>query len=130
MLNQRLKEPPLVLWFVGGLALSRILYEGFFPSLLWLGRPLFALPFAIIISTAGSRFWRRRNLPLSALLPLLLNLLYLFDPTIDLVASRFIFFLQPSGWRRCCWRTPWPLMPPGAGWAFSLCWRRCCPFTC
>ncbi len=86
------RTAPLVLWFVGGLALSRILYEGFFPSLLWLGRPLFALPFAIIISTAGSRFWRRRNLPLSALLPLLLNLLYLFDPTIDLVASRFIFF--------------------------------------
>ncbi|MBE2224183.1 MAG: DUF2723 domain-containing protein, partial [Anaerolineae bacterium] len=83
--------PTIILWFVGGLALSRILYEGFFPYLLWLGRPLYIIPFALIISLLGTDVWQRKQIQAAALLPLLLNLLYLFDPTVDLVASRLIF---------------------------------------
>ncbi|NKQ35817.1 MAG: DUF2723 domain-containing protein, partial [Chloroflexi bacterium] len=41
-----------LLAFIGGLAASRILYEGFFPQLLWLGRPVFALIFAAIFAFA------------------------------------------------------------------------------
>ncbi|NHZ72476.1 MAG: DUF2723 domain-containing protein, partial [Aquificales bacterium] len=81
-----------ILWFVGGLALSRILYEGFFPSLLWLGRPLFTIPFALIISALGTGLWQWQKLPASTLLPFLLNLIYLFNPAVDLVGSRLIFF--------------------------------------
>ncbi len=83
--------PTLILWFVGGLALSRILYEGFFPHLLWLGRPLYTIPFALIIAFLGTDVWQRQKLQAAALLPVLLNLSYLFDPAVDLVASRFIF---------------------------------------
>ena len=83
--------PTMFLWFVGGLALSRILYEGFFPHLLWLGRPLYTIPFALIIAFLGTDVWQRQKLQPTALLPIFLNLIYLFDPAVDLVASRFIF---------------------------------------
>ena len=84
--------PTLILWFVGGLALSRILYEGFFPHLLWLGRPLYTIPFALIIAALGTDIWQKQKLPSATLLPLLLNLIYLFDPTVNLVESRLVFF--------------------------------------
>ncbi|MCP4425823.1 MAG: DUF2723 domain-containing protein [Chloroflexi bacterium] len=75
-----------VLLFLAGLAATRLLYEGFFPQLIWLGRPFPAFFFALIVA------WL--TCPLahsSACLPLLLNLLYLFEPAVDLVGSRLIF---------------------------------------
>ncbi len=84
--------PVFLLWFVGGLALSRILYEGLFPYLLWLGRPLYIIPFALIVGLLGTDLWQRNQLKTAVLLPLLLNLIYLFDPAINLIVSRIIFF--------------------------------------
>ena len=80
--------------FIGWLATSRILYEGFFPSLLWLGRPFLTLTF-----TASTTFvtwllwqkWGQQWLTAIQLMPLLLNLTYLADPAVDLGRSRFIF---------------------------------------
>ncbi|MFO7680250.1 MAG: DUF2723 domain-containing protein, partial [Chloroflexota bacterium] len=83
--------PALFLWLAAGLALNRILYEGFFPHLLWVGRPFTAILFSLFISVAGTVFWQRQKLPASILLPFLLNLVYLFDPAVDLVGSRFLF---------------------------------------
>lgn len=84
--------PIFILWFVGGLALSRILYEGFFPHLLWLGDRMLVIPFALIVAFLGTDLWQRQALPGATILPLLLNLIYLFDPTVNLIASRLIFF--------------------------------------
>ncbi len=103
--------------FVFGLALSRIIYEGFFPRALWLGRPLAALTFGFIGAILGWWLWRYlcRKLGESSggpeedeagslsvnhaawtaaavFLPLALNLLYLFNRSVDLTTSRFIFF--------------------------------------
>ena len=83
--------PAFIFWFVGGLALSRILYEGLFPYLLWLGQPLYVIIFASLAAFLGTDIWQRQKLQAAALLPILLNLIYLFDPTVNLVASRFIF---------------------------------------
>jgi hypothetical protein len=133
-----------LLAFIGGLAASRILYEGFFPRLLWLGRPVFALTFAAIFAfalwivavrvggetarkddvaaaqdhTAPSRPYTSSPHSLTASLPfllspLVLNLLYLGNPAVNLVASRLIFaagwwlvvllvamaWVRPSRWR-------------------------------
>ncbi|HFQ94380.1 MAG TPA: DUF2723 domain-containing protein, partial [Anaerolineae bacterium] len=110
-----------LLAFVGGLAASRILYEGFFPQLLWLGRPVFALTFAAVFAFA---LWLiaihapsppRSPAPLLpfALSPLALNLLWLGNPAVNLVESRLIFaagwwlvvllaaiaWIRPSRWR-------------------------------
>ncbi|UCG25938.1 MAG: DUF2723 domain-containing protein [Chloroflexota bacterium] len=97
--------------FVGALAAGRILYEGLFPALLWLGEPLPGLLVAVGLASLGWLSWRllARSLarrlseqPLDApraaawtalipFLPLLLNLAYLFDPTVNLQRSRFLF---------------------------------------
>lgn len=86
--------------FLGGLAFSRILYEGFFPQLLWLGRPFIALPFAAIIAFITWALWRKLTIHYSPFTihhfsltfsPFLLNLLWLFDPTVDLTRSRLLF---------------------------------------
>ncbi len=73
--------------FIGLLTLSRIGYEALFPRWLWLGRPLpvllLTLPLAIYLS--------RHFSSLAPLLPLLLNLFWLFDPAVDLTRSRFLF---------------------------------------
>ena len=93
------------LFFVVGLAASRLIYEGLFPRYLALSRPLPAFLLAALIAGLAWSGWyflfRNRSftpgglpfpLALSAvLLPLLLNLLYLFDPAVDLAGSRFIF---------------------------------------
>ncbi|MEM7114941.1 MAG: DUF2723 domain-containing protein [Chloroflexota bacterium] len=90
------------LLLVGGLAAGRILFELFFPRLLWLGRPfpiiLFALIIILFIVAAQSRFTKSEDsphtmrLPRSHVwLPLLLNLAYLFNPDVDLVGSRLCF---------------------------------------
>ncbi|MEW5989437.1 MAG: DUF2723 domain-containing protein, partial [Chloroflexota bacterium] len=83
---------------VGAAAVTRLFYEGFFPDLLVLGRPLPILVVALVTSAIGAWFWHRHSasspphpLILTPLLPLFLNLLYLFDPAVDLVRSRFLF---------------------------------------
>ncbi len=94
--------------FVGGLAATRILYELLFPAAGWLGRPFIAFPLAAIIAFAVWGLWLKtkpaspytRTLEQSqivhslTLFPLLLNLIYLTDPTVDLLRSRFIFFVS------------------------------------
>lgn len=84
----------LVLLFIGGLALTRLLFEWQFPNWLWLGRPLpavgIALALAIGIATVGRSIWRTAEGAL-ALLPLALNLIYLPQPSVDLPASRVLF---------------------------------------
>lgn len=83
--------------FIGGLALSRILYEWLFPRAWWLARPYGALPFAAVAAFVVWAVWVQRRgaapSPFQALslVPLLLNLLWLADPTVDLVRSRLMF---------------------------------------
>ncbi len=128
-----------LLAFVGGLATSRILYEGFFPQLLWLGRPVFALTCAaifafilwIVAGRVGGETARQNDVAAAQdraapfqgsetarqddvaaaqghtapsrpygslpflLSPLTLNLLWLGNPTVNLVASRLVF---AAGW--------------------------------
>ncbi|MFN2137714.1 MAG: DUF2723 domain-containing protein [Candidatus Promineifilaceae bacterium] len=89
----------LALFFTAGLALSRLLYEGLFPSNLWLGRPLPALLLAAAFALVAAGAWRilaSGSLApgwagAAAFLPLLLNLFYLFQDRVDLAASRFLF---------------------------------------
>jgi hypothetical protein len=83
--------------YIGVLAASRILFEAFFPHLLWLGRPWPVLLLAGLTSTGALALWQQRQrhgagarLALS-LLPLLLNLAYLLDPAVDLSRSRLFF---------------------------------------
>lgn len=115
--------------FVGGLAAGRISYEGLFPALLWLGRPLPGLLTAAVVSLVGWLLWRRlaRSLftpgvsrkpndwPAAAwsallpFLPLLLNLAYLFDPAVNLQRSRMLFLA--SLWLAAIFLA-WLLAPP------------------
>lgn len=83
---------------LGGLSLSRLLYELFFPRLLWLGRPLPAFTLATLTAVLGWLLarWLQRRLErpgdtLLPFLPLLLNLAWLFDPAVNLIQSRFLF---------------------------------------
>ncbi len=91
---------------VVALALTRLLYEATFPHWLWLARPLPVFSLALPLALLAAWAWPRHVSPWAAL-PLLLNLLWLFDPTIDLVRSRLIFtaslllpllILCPSPW--------------------------------
>jgi hypothetical protein len=85
---------PFGLLWVGALALARLLFEAFFPQLAWLGRPIPAVGVAGITAVFLTLLLQTRlNQAGRAafLLPLLLNLLYLFDPAVDLVQSRFLF---------------------------------------
>ncbi len=86
--------------FVGGLALSRLLYEGLFPVWVWLGRPIPALALALVaggLALLGARQLTRRWGAAAALaaLPLLLNLFWLLDPAVDPARGRFLF---AAGW--------------------------------
>ena len=93
----------LGLGYVAGLATIRVLYEALFPAALWLARPGPALLLALLPAGAVYAAWRwlarRGGQPLAALaalLPLLLNLVYLFSPAVD---PRFgPFLLLASGW--------------------------------
>ena len=80
-----------LLLVVGSLALTRILYEGLFPRWWWLARPLPAI--SLSLGTAVLLTWVLNRTAGRGLflLPLGLNLLWLFDPTVDLVGSRLIF---------------------------------------
>ncbi|MCP5097029.1 MAG: DUF2723 domain-containing protein, partial [Chloroflexi bacterium] len=86
------------LLFIGALAATRILYELFFPQLLWLGRPLTALLAALFITFIIWSVWffQSKVTPVNAvipvvLIPLALNLIYLMELVVDPVRSRLIF---------------------------------------
>ncbi len=87
----------LMLLFLSGLAITRLLYEAAFPNLLWLGRALAVVPLALLLAFIFFAIWLFTVRQLShqwtiwPFTPLLLNLLWLFDAQVDLVASRFIF---------------------------------------
>jgi 4-amino-4-deoxy-L-arabinose transferase-like glycosyltransferase len=92
-----------VFFFIAGLALSRLLYEALFPRFLWLNRPLPVFLIAAAVAILGWFAWLAviRLHPQSAgqyffittalFSPLILNFLYLFNPRVDLAASRFLF---------------------------------------
>jgi hypothetical protein len=86
--------PALLLLLIGALALTRLLYEWRFPAWLWLGRPLpvVAISLAVVlgISLLGRHLWRAPGGVL-VLLPLVLNLFYLVQPSVDLAFSRVLF---------------------------------------
>ncbi|MCA9933321.1 MAG: DUF2723 domain-containing protein [Ardenticatenaceae bacterium] len=90
MFSEKNWSQRLFLWmplFIAGLALERLLYEAVFPRWLWLARPFPTLIIALIITVLAALVIRQS----SATLPLLLNLLWLFDPTVDPTRSRLIF---------------------------------------
>ena len=82
------------LTFVGWLAASRILYEGLFPRWLWLGRPFVTLTMTSVLTLFTWLLWARwgqKTVAPVLFSPLLLNFIYLADPTVDIERSRFIF---------------------------------------
>ena len=86
----------LLVGLVAGLAVNRLLFELFFPTLAWIGRPLPALIFVILFAVLARWLWRWLAGPLLPLLPLLLNLLALL-PT-DLNPTRTAVILVASVW--------------------------------
>ena len=83
-------------WFVAGLAVSRLLYEARFPQWAALGRPGAALALGVVAAAVGWLVGRWRGAAaVVAALPLLVNLLWLFDPAVDLARGRFLF---AAGW--------------------------------
>lgn len=81
------------LLLIGGLTLTRLLFEWRFPEWLWLGRPLpvmaVATAIALMGGIAGRRLWRTPGGAL-ALTPLAINLLYLAQPAVDPAFSRVL----------------------------------------
>ena len=94
-----------LLLFLTGLALARLLYEAAFPHLLPLAQPGPALLLAFFFAIIGLFLWQTGNIRLArhtggtterslsvwTLTPLLLNLIFILDPVVDLINSRFIF---------------------------------------
>lgn len=84
--------------FIGGMATGRVLYEVAFPGWLWLARPEPNLLLGLLGGTLGWWWWQNQRPDWSAVLPflpLLLNSLTLFSPTVDLLSSRFWWL---AGW--------------------------------
>ncbi len=92
------------MFFIAGLAISRLLYEAAFPYLLRLARPIFVLPLAFLTGIAGWFCWHWLNQRSKSVnkvaqgsvvawtfLPFLINLAFLFDPIVDLTNSRLLF---------------------------------------
>lgn len=83
----------------GALGASRVAYEALFPRALWLGRAPAVLGLALLAGVLALLLWRwlaARFSPGAALapfLPLLLPLLFLFDPAVRPAESRFLLFL-------------------------------------
>lgn len=88
-------------WFAGGLALSRLLFEGLFPAWPVMGRPVGAIALGTLASGLGvvaAVFLSNRKLAggnpalvAATFLPLLINLAWLFDPTVEPARGRFLF---------------------------------------
>ena len=86
----------LLVGLVVGLAVNRLLFELFFPTLAWIGRPLPALIFVTLFSILARWLWLRLAGPLLPLLPLLLNLVALLPS--DLNPTRTAVILAASVW--------------------------------
>ncbi|MFN2204638.1 MAG: protein O-mannosyl-transferase family [Candidatus Promineifilaceae bacterium] len=116
----------MLLFVIAGLAFSRLLYEGLFPRFVILGRPLPALLIAGSVAAAAWITWyvlydRRLQSAgqaflnsAAALLPLLLNLFYLFDPAVNIAASRFLF--AASLWLSAVFLARQMVSPSRWGW--------------
>lgn len=87
-------------WFVAGLALSRLLFEGLFPAWPLLGKPAGALALGAALGGLGAAAIvlgaKRSAVPDPAclavsFLPLLINLAWLFDPVVNPARGRFLF---------------------------------------
>lgn len=97
----------LILFFIAGLAISRLLYEATFPRMLFLAFVAPVTLFALLMGLLGWLCWmwvnrraqgvtnwrrdRQDSLPAWSLIPFAINLLYLLDPTVNLVQGRVIF---------------------------------------
>ncbi|MEM7332335.1 MAG: DUF2723 domain-containing protein [Chloroflexota bacterium] len=78
--------------FIGGLASSRIGYELFFPRAIWLGNPIFVFPLIAILTMSVWAFVQNKVQTTAVYLsPLLLNFIYLSNPSVNLIQSRLIF---------------------------------------
>ncbi|HRO23333.1 MAG TPA: hypothetical protein PLR07_03430, partial [Promineifilum sp.] len=79
-------------WFVAGLALSRLLFEGLFPAWPLMGRPAGALALGVTLAglgvAAAMLVAKRAAVPdpthlAASFLPLLINLAWLFDLAVN-----------------------------------------------
>lgn len=83
---------------IGGLALSRVLYETFFPALAWLARPFPTIAITLLTATAGTFIWKKgaaAHTPwqgTAVFLPLLLNLAYLPQTQVNTLRGQLFFF--------------------------------------
>ena len=75
---------------IGFLALTRLLYEWLFPLWNWTGRMEIVVPLAILLLVATAYLLPRTRLWWLPL-PLLINLIWLFDPSVELLQSRIVF---------------------------------------
>ena len=88
-----------VCWFVGGLALSRLLFEAAFPAGFLLGRLSGAVGLGAVVAALGAggaialgnKGYSARLPLLVAFLPLLINVVWLVDPVVDPARGRFLF---------------------------------------
>ncbi|GAB4266237.1 MAG: hypothetical protein Kow0080_07340 [Candidatus Promineifilaceae bacterium] len=82
---------------IGGLALSRVLYETFFPALAWLARPFPIIATTLLTATAGTLSWKKMadtHTPwqgTAVFLPLLLNLVYLPQTLVTPLRGQLFF---------------------------------------
>ena len=83
------KTTALISGLIWGLALSRLLFEGFFPAINGLGRPWGAALCAF--AGAGLAYLWHKRVPWWLWLIFWLNLWWLIDPAVDLVRSRLVF---------------------------------------
>ena len=100
-----------------GVAMSRLLFDAFFPVMAWAGRPLGVIFFALI--GGGIAFTLHKKVIWWHILPLWLNVIWIIRPEVDLVGSRVLFFGtiwlsgyitavysnddEPNRW----WQRPW-----------------------
>ncbi|MGB1250675.1 MAG: DUF2723 domain-containing protein [Candidatus Promineifilaceae bacterium] len=113
-------QPALFGWLIfclliGSFSAERTLFEALFPRFTALGTPLIGSLIAFLLTVATFIPLRALLKPITptfsaiALSPLLLNLLWLFDPTVDLVQSRLV--LWSSVWLTAAlilWHHPVP----------------------
>ena len=87
-------------WFVAGLALSRLLFEGLFPAWPFMGRPAGVLALGVTLAGLGAAaamlVAKRAAVPdpthlAVSFLPLLINLAWLFDSAVNPARGRFLF---------------------------------------
>ena len=83
---------PSFCFLVAALAVARVLYEAIFPGWLWLGRPFLGLLLVLLPTALGGVLWQRWSMapPIWTVAPLLLPLLFLFNPVVNPLFSGFV----------------------------------------